>query len=157
MIRGVRQRLWLVFLAVVAFGWGGLTFLKSQEPQMSETSEASKDPIEEFTEATDITLPPSAQIIGVSTMAGIDSLLRAKITLAADEVARLLLDLGLGPDAFNPEDQYLLGPDQAWWTPQKAAKLPTASGRTGAGLVFYLGIDRSGGEEAVLYYVQHSL
>jgi hypothetical protein len=65
------------------------------------------------------------RLIGVGRESGLDDMVRFKLEIDPHDLASFLATSPVPPEAFAPGAGGLLGPDQAFWDPSRAARLRT--------------------------------
>jgi len=100
-------------------------------------------------------LPPHTELLGSSKENGIDEAVLAKVVIRVDEWPEFLKHAALSDADFVESKRYLLGNNNGWWDPERAAVLPTAQTEVAAGRYLNVGVDRSGPGRIVLYLMWH--
>ena len=101
-----------------------------------------------------LTFPPSARLLGVAREAGIDGLVMFKVELPRRDLPVFLASCSIPADGFERGEAGLLGPDQGFWDPSRAAHLMTGQARRNARAT-NVGVDDGRPDVAVLYIVNH--
>jgi hypothetical protein len=102
-----------------------------------------------------VTFPPSARLIGFSREAGIDDYLMFKVEIDAKDLASFLASSPVPTDALEPGEGGLLGPDEGYWDPHRAARLRTGQKALANARYLNIGIGEGGGKVVALYIVNH--
>jgi hypothetical protein len=72
-----------------------------------------------------VTFPAAARLIGVARESGIDDMVMFKVEISSNDLPSFMAALPVPADAFEPGEGGLLGPDQGFWDPRRAAHLRT--------------------------------
>jgi len=99
--------------------------------------------------------PADARLLGVSRERGIDDLVRFKIEMGAADLPGLMASTPIKPDAFEPGERGLLGPDQGFWDPNRARHLLTGQAVLKNNRALNIGIADGGPQRVILYIVNH--
>ncbi len=148
--------------------WGGLTPLfwlpllfpmtlecQRKGPDVTEQRHRTEAPtLSSLAHETGITFPPSARLVGAARESGIDDLVRFKVELNSGDLPAFLAKSPVPPDAFEPGEGGLLGPDEGFWNPSRAAHLRTGQVIRKPQRALNIGID-DGPQVVVLYIVEH--
>jgi len=102
-----------------------------------------------------LTFPTTARLLGVSREHGIDDLVRFKVELPRKDLAAFLSAAPVPPDAFEPGEGGLMGPDQGFWNPNRAASLRTGQAIHADHRTLNIGIADGGPATVFLYIVEH--
>jgi hypothetical protein len=118
-------------------------------------SEQRHDTLESVGKEIAVAFPASATLIGVHRENGIDDLVAVKVEIPAADWPALLARTPIDPSLFRPGERGLLGPDDGFWDPHKAAHLRTAQASLPNARALNIGYDDSRAGVFVVYVVNH--
>lgn len=104
---------------------------------------------------TGLTIPATAQLVGIESEDRGEQYLRAKLVLNAADWSAFAHRMPVARDSMDPGTGGFLGQDQAWWDPHAARGLRTGQVERQAGVYLNIGVDDSNPNAVSVYIVQH--
>lgn len=102
-----------------------------------------------------LSIPPTAQLVGIENDDRGEQYLRAKLVLNAADWSAFSHGMPVARDSMDPGTGGFLGQDKAWWDPHAARGLRTGQVERQAGVYLNIGVDDSNPNAVSVYIVQH--
>jgi hypothetical protein len=102
-----------------------------------------------------VSLPPSARVIGVEREEGMDDRIGVKLEIPQDDWPRFIASTPIDADAFDPGARGMLGQDHGFWDPHQAPGLRTAQAPLPGARYLNIGVSAPTNGFVVVYIVNH--
>jgi hypothetical protein len=121
----------------------------------SMSAPSASNQLADLATRTGLTIPPTAQLIGIEDEDRGEQYLRAKLVLNATDWSVFSSQMPVAEDSMDRGTGGFLGQDKAWWDPHAAQGLRTGQAERKPGTYLNIGIDDSDPDAVSVYIVQH--
>jgi hypothetical protein len=122
---------------------------------MSMSAPPDSNRLTDLATKTGLSIPPTAQLVGIENDDRGEQYLRAKLVLNAADWSAFSHGMPVARDSMDPGTGGFLGQDKAWWDPHAAPGLRTGQVERQAGVYLNIGVDDSNPNAVRVYIVQH--